>query len=234
MKERAMKDRYVKTMESLAQPSRLLPVLNVGDNVFIQNQRGRFSNKWDRSGVVMEVKPNDQFVIKVAGTGRLTLRNRRFLRKYTLHRQSSESNVNSGVVFKDQPTSDIPKAKNSLQEPSMTSIQQPDETVSCDDGESPSLMIADKQDCPVTAPEFDCDSTPYGCSDNRKRVYKGGAGIITRLASYNKPGQLERLETSDASQNVVPEVATELRRSTRAMAKRKVFDASIGKWKDIN
>ena len=29
----------------------------------------------------MEAKPNDQYVIKIAGTGRLTLRNRRFLRK---------------------------------------------------------------------------------------------------------------------------------------------------------
>ena len=48
----------------------------------IQNQSGRFPTKWDKSGVVVEIKPNDQYVVKVAGSGRLTLRNRRFLRCY--------------------------------------------------------------------------------------------------------------------------------------------------------
>ena len=40
-------------------------------------------NKWDRSGVVMESQGNDQYLVKIDGTGRLTVRNRRFLRLYT-------------------------------------------------------------------------------------------------------------------------------------------------------
>ena len=80
-----MKARYVKTMESLSKPCKALPPLHVGDRVFIQNQSGRFPKKWDRSGIIMETKPNDQFIVKVLGTGRLTLRNRRYLRKYTVH-----------------------------------------------------------------------------------------------------------------------------------------------------
>ena len=51
----------------------------------LQNQRGRSPKKWDHSGVVVETKPNDQYVIRIAGSGRLTLRNRRFLRKFTPH-----------------------------------------------------------------------------------------------------------------------------------------------------
>ena len=49
--------------------------------VFIQNQVGHKPRRWDRTGVVMECKDFDQYVIKVDGTGRLTLRNRKFLRQ---------------------------------------------------------------------------------------------------------------------------------------------------------
>ena len=34
-------------------------------------------------GIIVQVKDNDQDVLKVTGTGRLSLRNRRFLRKYS-------------------------------------------------------------------------------------------------------------------------------------------------------
>ena len=37
------------------------------------------------SGVIVETKPNDQYVVRVSGSRRLTLRNRRFLRKFTPH-----------------------------------------------------------------------------------------------------------------------------------------------------
>ena len=54
--------------------------------VLIQNQdksSGR-PNKWDCQGKIIAAKPNDQYLIRVDGSGRLTLRNRRFLRKYSL------------------------------------------------------------------------------------------------------------------------------------------------------
>ena len=84
-KEKALKTRYVKTLENLTEHSRPLPPLRHGDHVMIQSQHGRFPKKWDKSGIVVETKENDQYTIKVAGTGRLTLRNRRFLRKYDPH-----------------------------------------------------------------------------------------------------------------------------------------------------
>ena len=84
-KEDALRIRYVKTLENLSEHSRPLPPLRHGDQVLLQNQRGRFPKKWDHSGVVVETKPNDQYVIRVSGSGRLTLRNRRFLRKFTPH-----------------------------------------------------------------------------------------------------------------------------------------------------
>ena len=64
----------------LAQHTRSLSVLHCGDRVFIQNQRGHYPRKWDKIGTIVEVLPWDQYVIKVAGSGRITKRNRRFLK----------------------------------------------------------------------------------------------------------------------------------------------------------
>ena len=82
-KEEALKTRYTRTMESLNKSARDLPQLEEGDRVFVQNQRGTHPTKWDASGIVMEIGFHDKYVIKVDGSGRLTTRNRRFLRKYT-------------------------------------------------------------------------------------------------------------------------------------------------------
>ena len=40
----------------------------------IQNQSGWYPNKWDKKGVIMEVKPHEQIVIQVDESRRLTLR----------------------------------------------------------------------------------------------------------------------------------------------------------------
>lgn len=56
------------------------------DQVFLQNQQGLHSNKWDRSGLVVESMGNNQYRA-VQGESRqitMTERNRRFLQVYTL------------------------------------------------------------------------------------------------------------------------------------------------------
>ena len=83
-KEEAIKSRLIRTCENLEPKSRELSQLEVGDSVMVQNQSkstGR-PNKWDRQGVIIAFKNNDQYLVKISGTGRLTLRNRRFLRKF--------------------------------------------------------------------------------------------------------------------------------------------------------
>ena len=80
-KEQALRTRYQGCQDRLSEHSKQLPPLVEGDKVMIQNQRGFKPNKWDRSGVVVEVRAHDQYVVKVDGSGRLTLRNRRFLKK---------------------------------------------------------------------------------------------------------------------------------------------------------
>ena len=49
----------------------------------IQNQRGNYPRRWDKRGVVVEVLPHDQHQVRVEGSRKLMLRNRRYLRKYT-------------------------------------------------------------------------------------------------------------------------------------------------------
>ena len=89
-KEEAIKARLVRSCEQLEPGSNELPPLREGNQVFIQNQskiNGR-QTKWDRQGTIIACKDNDQYLVKVHGTGRLTLRNRRFLRKFELRKQT--------------------------------------------------------------------------------------------------------------------------------------------------
>ena len=67
--------------------------MNCGDNVMIQNQTGNFPNKWGKSGIIVELKDYDQYVIKNDGSGRLTVRNRKFLRKFNPPGYNSLSSI---------------------------------------------------------------------------------------------------------------------------------------------
>ena len=80
-KEQALRVRYHGCQRRLGEHSKSLPPLDSGDRVVLQNQSGRRPNKWERTGTVVEVRDHDKYVIKVDGSGRLTLRNRRFIKK---------------------------------------------------------------------------------------------------------------------------------------------------------
>jgi len=81
-REEALRNRHMLSAERLSEHTKRLPQLSVGDHVRIQNQVGQNPLKWDKTGVIIEVRQFDQYVIKVDGSGRVTLRNRKFLKKY--------------------------------------------------------------------------------------------------------------------------------------------------------
>ena len=83
MKEDAMRVRFCRSSEALDTHARSLMPLTLGDRVFVQNQHGHHPTKWDKSGTVVELGEHGQYWVKVDGSGRLTLRNRSFLRKFT-------------------------------------------------------------------------------------------------------------------------------------------------------
>ena len=78
-REEALRTRIARTIESLRAHSRPLRPFTIGERVFLQNQKGASPTKWDRSGTVDKAPGHDQYRVKVDGSRRLTLRNRRFL-----------------------------------------------------------------------------------------------------------------------------------------------------------
>ena len=72
-KEETLRSQHVKSMGNFSEHTIPLPPLNYGLHVLIQNQTGVFPNKWGKTGVIVEIKDVHQYVVKVDGSGRLTL-----------------------------------------------------------------------------------------------------------------------------------------------------------------
>ena len=79
--EEALKLRFARQTENLNVHRRPLQPLLPGNLVLVQNQTGPHANKWNRTGVVVEAKPHEQYIVRMDGSGRVTLRNRRYLRR---------------------------------------------------------------------------------------------------------------------------------------------------------
>ena len=80
-REEAMARTYQARKETLNEHTKTLRPLAIGATVAVQNQSGNHPKVWGRSGLVVEVKQHDQYVVKMDGSGRISLRNRRFLRQ---------------------------------------------------------------------------------------------------------------------------------------------------------
>ena len=80
MKELALRKRFVRWSERHNEHTKNLKPLRIGDRVFVQNQEGPHPRKWDRSGLVVDILPHCKYGVKIDGSGRVTNRNRQFLR----------------------------------------------------------------------------------------------------------------------------------------------------------
>ncbi|GFO40477.1 transcription factor iiib 90 kda subunit [Plakobranchus ocellatus] len=76
--EEALHNQHMRDAERLSANIRIIPPLTIGDWIRIQNLKGPHFTKWDKTGIVRQFH---QYVVRVDGSGRLTLRNRKFLRK---------------------------------------------------------------------------------------------------------------------------------------------------------
>ena len=75
--------RHSRDHEQWNEHTNRLTQLKVGDHIYIQNPIGNHPRRWDGTGIVEEVRQYHQCVIRVDGTGRVTIRNRRHLREFT-------------------------------------------------------------------------------------------------------------------------------------------------------
>ena len=71
----------VDNKEKLDERTKNLVPLEVGDHVSIQNQTGPRPTRWDKSGTVVEKHGHRQNSVRLKLSRRVTLRNRKFLRK---------------------------------------------------------------------------------------------------------------------------------------------------------
>ena len=209
LKEEALKERYVKTLETLGEHSRPLVPLRHGDHVLIQNQRGRYPKKWDTSGMVVETKPNDQYVVKVAGSGRLTLRNRRFLRAYQKHDlHSFMPATNTPQPSFTQMVPSTPVASHVPQHPHATASYPSCERSTTVESKTPSSL----------------PSMPTTTRDCRKAHHS----ITQTRLSF---GEMPPPTSPRDSEREPPVVFSPARRSSRVKTARKVYDADSGLYK---
>ena len=81
-RERMMTEKAERLQEESGRSASHLPKLAVGQHVRVQDS---VTKRWDRSGVVTRIlRPIRQYTIRLDGSGRLVLRNRRFLRPINL------------------------------------------------------------------------------------------------------------------------------------------------------
>ena len=125
-KEHALKTRLARQVEKLEAGSHELKPLHVGDTVRVQNQTGNHPNKWDKTGIVVQVGDNDQYIVMVDGSRRLTLRNRRYLRKMIAPAPSTQLQP-PAPLFAQPPVVQSPQlpAAQSPQPPATQSLQMP-------------------------------------------------------------------------------------------------------------
>ena len=80
-KLRDLRERGHSQLHANVVDKRCLDPLDEGDTVLVQNQWGPAPKRWERTGVVVEKLGNRQYSVRMHGSGRITLRNRRFLKK---------------------------------------------------------------------------------------------------------------------------------------------------------
>ena len=84
-RELALRERFLKGAERWSRNTRDLKPLEIGQKVLIQNQHGagKIAKKWDRTGQVVEDLGYNKYRVRVDGSGRVSDRNRQFLRQIT-------------------------------------------------------------------------------------------------------------------------------------------------------
>lgn len=100
---------------SSLRPKTELQSLTIGDAVQVQNQKGNHPNKWNCTGIVAEVLPNRQYHVVMDGSRRVSLRNRRFLKKISpVSRRSVDNDVAPPHTPEPQETPPVPPISTPL------------------------------------------------------------------------------------------------------------------------
>lgn len=158
-REEALRNRHMRLHEYWNEHTKQLTPLVVSDKVRIQNQTGPHPNKWDKTGLIIEVKPYNQYLVRVDGSGRVTLRNRKFLRKYVPVSENKRL-INIYDDYRSQtyvPEHDLSK----IQLPVGNCPQSPEEDINI-----PTTPAYTPPTSPVSLPPSSSVSTPQTTQEN--------------------------------------------------------------------
>ena len=114
----ALAQRYARQERLLNEHTKELPSLKQGDLVSLQNQHGPRAKKWDKTGLVVEALPHQQYRVKVHGSDRITLRNRQYLKKISPI-QSAFDTLTPPLLPTGQTQADQPQSEQLEQDPVM-------------------------------------------------------------------------------------------------------------------
>ena len=197
-REEALRNRHMRAAERLSEHTRPLPPLVVSDCVRVQNQTGPHPTKWDKTGVVVEVRQFDQYVVRVDGSGRVTLRNRRFLRKYL------PVVPRAPLLMAPGPTPALPEPHAAGRDTKPTPLMQassqfPQVTSATPLAPLPAVSQPPRADCPPAPDDFDMAPAPPASPavattrpPPRSSLPSSAPRALRGLLSHNAPGLQER------------------------------------------
>ena len=121
-REQALARRQYIGHERWQEHTKNLPALKEGDSVYVQNVVGNHPRRWERTGTVVECKEYDQYNIKIDGSNRCTLRNRKHLRKFSPPQKHIQQFPRIPVQFVEEPISEP-----EMSVPTALEVPRPDE-----------------------------------------------------------------------------------------------------------
>ena len=169
-REEALSKRNQDLVARYNQSAHDLPPLTTGTRVYIQCKKQRRA-RWSKTGVVTECLPNRQYYVKVFGSGRTTLRNRRFLKPAPITHVPTSPFVS--------PAFNTPAVDQEGEEASKDST-----VVATDETTANSLPDTAAE---LTAPTSSVDTPPANAPGPRTTVPRALKGLQT----YNTPGLRE-------------------------------------------
>ena len=112
--EKVLSKKHKDILDQDHQSWKELPEIPVGSSVLIHEPKNRGIHLWIKLGIVVDILPNQQYRIKCNHSGKITLRNRQFIK---LIEQQTPSPTMSPGNNNVKPHQDVSPQQNNLRQP---------------------------------------------------------------------------------------------------------------------
>ena len=233
-KARELRNAMVGEKMQTSESAKRLPALNVGDCVSIQNQTGNRPKKWSNTGTIVEVLPHRQYKVVVDGSRRITLRNRKFLRKTSpitcvttypdsVVSQSTDTQHTANDTARDKEplTSLAPSPPCSpAQAPSSPTVNRTPNVVQAQVPMPTPLEVDEAPNMPLIEDQHGSPQRPHRSTTQNIAggVPRRGKRALANLRDYNNPGSAELLVLPTAPPPPPAVTQTARRKAPRALS----------------